>query len=107
MRPAEMVLVDGGAVAQAVLALKNVAQVLSAGPRDGEGMSAAGALALTMYITRTEDAVAVRAAALNWLRKVTDQPKASSEQHYNDQLNRSEQYDNHWYQAPLISARVL
>ena len=80
LRPAEMVLVDGGAVAQAELALKNVAQVLSAGPRDGEGMSAAGALTLTMYITRTEDAVAVRAAALNWLRKVTDQPKASSEQ---------------------------
>ena len=71
--PASMTLADGGAAAQTRQALRNCAQTLR-----GVSQSAAGALALVLYITHIADAPAVRASAAHWLRRVTERPAADA-----------------------------
>jgi diphthine-ammonia ligase len=73
LRPATMLLAEGGAVAQARLSLANCASVLR-----GFCLSEAGALALVVYIVNIEDAAAVREVATRWLRRVTDMDASSS-----------------------------
>ena len=71
LRPASMTLVEGGAAAQAAVALRNCVAVLG-----GLSIAPTGALSLVLYVTRAADGDIVRAVATRWLRRVTDRREA-------------------------------
>ena len=68
LQPASMTLAEGGARAQARLALRNCEAVLG-----GLSIAPSGTLGLVVYITRAADATAVHAEALRWLCRVAHQ----------------------------------
>lgn len=72
--PAEMQLASGGAAQQTRTALDNCAAVLK-----GLSLNAASTLSLVIYIIDAADAPAVQKTAATWLRRATQQPRASAE----------------------------